>query len=68
MSTMDIGDVCDADFAERRVHYARQMAPDGNRVPAQLAEVMRDVDKRVAEEMIDEIHCMLLHLTKDARR
>ena len=66
MSVMDIKDVCDADFGERTIHHLRQTMPDG--IPAaEELEYAREARTESAEEMLNEIHCMLLHLTKDAR-
>ena len=66
MSTMDIKDVCDADHAERSKHYHDQMCPPN----ADFAEAVyhsKEARQLATQEMTNEIHCMLLHLTKDAR-
>jgi hypothetical protein len=66
MSKMDIKDVCEADHGERKNNFMNQTCPadasySDKVVYAKYAATL------ASEEMINEIHCMLLHLTKDAR-
>lgn len=63
---IELSDCCDLDFSSRRTHYMDQLVRDD----APFAE--RDAADKQAraqatEEMLDEIHCMLRHLTKDAK-
>jgi len=67
MSVMNIKDVCDADHYERVNHYMNQTCP----VTAGSAERLYHdhfARKLASQEMVNEIHCMLLHLTKDDRQ
>ncbi len=66
MSTMDIKDVCDADHNERVNHYMNQICP-ANADMAEKVYLAKDACRLATQEMVNEIHCMLLHLTKDVR-
>ena len=64
MTTLD--DVSEYSFWERQDHYRKSAGmydlPIHQRPP--LAEL---ADKQAEQEMLNEIHTMLLHLTKEAR-
>lgn len=60
---MELSDICDAGFGERRAHFMKQICPhdapdrtrhDCDQVACSMAQ----------EEMLDEIHVMLRELLK----
>ena len=63
---MDIKDVCDADHNERVNHFMNQICP-GNATWSEKIYNAKQARILASQEMINEIHCMLLHLTEGAR-
>lgn len=63
---MKLDEVSEYSFWERQEHYRKQAGmydlPICERVP-----LSRLADKQAEQEMLNEIHTMLLHLTKEAR-
>jgi len=66
MSVMDIKDVDDADHHQRSREFYNQICPlkvtDSEKI-----DYSKEARCLATNEMINEIHCMLLHLTKDFR-
>ncbi len=60
---MDLGDICDADFYERKAHFKSQMCNISS-TPEETVWAEEYAHKEATAEILSEIHVMLFELLK----